>query len=113
MGMLHDKHVQMQAESGAPRKEERRWMTSKPPAVDRRADYWVGQDLLGAGLRRLTWPLGSAETASESFGWAEAVFDESFPLRMSVSVWTVVSGSRSTWQGEGGGRSQQWCTYSY
>ena len=100
MGMLHDKHVQMQAESGAPREEERRWMTSKPPAVDRRADYWVvGQDLLGAGLRRLTWPLGSAETASESFGWAEAVFGESFPLRMSVSVWTVVSGSRSTWQG--------------
>ena len=96
MGMLHDKHVQMQAESGAPRKEERRWMTSKPPAVDRRADYWVGQDLLGAGLRRLTWPLGSAETASESFDGAEAVVDESLPLTMSSTAWTVVSGLPST-----------------
>ena len=74
----------MQAESAAPRKEERRWMTSKPPAVDRRADYWVGQDLLGAGLRRLTWPLGSARTASAFLGRAEAGIDESFKLTMSL-----------------------------
>ena len=68
--------------------------------------------MLGVASRRLTWPLGSAETASASFGGAEGVVDESFPLTMSRTAWTVTSGLPSTWKGEGGWVSA-WCSYSY
>ena len=57
--------------------------------MDRGADHEAGQDLLGVGRGRLTWPLGSVSTF---LGGTDAIVDECFLRMMSLTAWTVVSG---------------------